>query len=91
MHKITAYHCDYCKRHTVSPYTMIAHEKVCMMNPETRSCGTCENRIYKPNEYGISIMKCILGLMVPDPKNKRNPWGMRTQCEGYVKKHENEM
>ena len=92
MYKVTCWHCDYCRRILKSGRDMKKHESKCMYNPETRSCGTCEN-LFRNSADGItaSIPQCKEGLMKTDPNSKMNPWGMRTQCEGYVKKSEGEL
>lgn len=43
MKQITAYRCDHCKRVTVTPRAMKAHEEQCLSNPAKRTCFTCEH------------------------------------------------
>lgn len=42
MKQIAAYHCDHCKRITVTPRAMKSHELQCIHNPEQRTCCTCK-------------------------------------------------
>ena len=69
---VTRYKCEYCQKKVyASKYRTLEHEKRCYYNPQTKSCGTCDNvdfdggyvmscsitrkRVFTP---GVTITKC---------------------------------
>lgn len=70
MNKIKAYQCDYCSYYKITKKLVANHEKICLSNPETRSCATF---LFMP-EY--KDYTCGCGV---DVKN-----GLKTQCDKYI-------
>lgn len=92
MYQIKAYHCDFCRKSLASKKRMALHEKKCMKNPETKSCATCFHLHEKivDGKSRITASYCELEKMIPEEdRTKRNPMGLRTQCEFWQKKFNN--
>lgn len=49
MKEIKAYHCDFCKKYSISKGVITKHEKKCFHNPVTKACATCE--YFNQEEY----------------------------------------
>lgn len=91
MFKVTAYHCDHCRKSMISKSSMEKHEAKCPYNPKTKACSTCEHfrRETGPGtETAVPI--CMIGKMKSDPENRRNPYGMRSGCEFHAPRHDEE-
>lgn len=91
MRKIRAYHCDFCKRITVSKIAMEKHENVCLHNPEMKSCATCDNLFYLQTPEKPQITCCRCDMLKPDAGNKKNPNGLQIHCKKWTAKHPGEM
>lgn len=50
------FHCDYCS-HTSTEKAMIAHEKICWLNPN-RYCDSCKNEGVYAGENGLPDEPC---------------------------------
>ena len=44
--QITRYQCDFCNKTYANKSPTISHEKICLRNPDNKSCSTCANAIY---------------------------------------------
>lgn len=94
MYQIKVYHCDFCRKSLASKKRMALHEKRCLKNPETKSCATClhlqEENVSSGDEPKTIDFYCELEKMIPEEeRTKRNPMGLRTQCEFWQKKFNN--
>jgi hypothetical protein len=95
MYQVKAYHCDFCRKILANAARMTVHEKICLKNPETRSCATCLHLQEKNVSSGDGEQKttdfyCELYKMIPEnERTKRNPLGLRTKCEFWQKKFNN--
>lgn len=81
MYTVKRFHCDYCNLTRANKTQMAQHEKICIRNPESKSCGTCENLTYA-TERGEhkTVPVCRLAKFDPGKITERNPCGMRTGC-----------
>lgn len=92
MHKVTAYHCDYCKKVLANRTGMRRHEAKCLYNPASMSCGTCANIEVNQAEIRPGVYRkhytCKLNRlsMTATP---RNPDGLRTGCIRHIAKTNN--
>jgi len=94
MHKITAYHCDHCRKVLVNRSGMKKHEAICPHNPVTRSCATCQHlqikmiaRFDKPMGL-IQVPRCAMGALKPQyPPPVKNPHGLTSNCPHHHKRN----
>lgn len=80
MYTVKRFHCGFCKKTLSKKSEMAAHEKICPLNPESRSCGTCSNFERIADENGREIPHCAIGKMTPNPDSHKNPYGMKSNC-----------
>jgi hypothetical protein len=57
---VTRYKCEYCQKKVyASKYRTLEHEKRCYYNPQTKSCGTCDN-VGFDGGYIMSCPSCLI-------------------------------
>ena len=68
------------------------HERICLRRSESRACYTCGNIewVTDRNAEHVAVPVCKLGLLKPDPENKRNPRGFVRNCEQWEAKYPGE-
>ncbi len=68
MEEIKAYHCDYCRKYSISKQYIKKHEANCFYNPETRSCASCnhlkEEKHSRPSNRYTLMPVCSAGICV---------------------------
>jgi hypothetical protein len=88
---ITKYRCDfkYGTKAIGDRRKMVAHEKKCLKNPETKSCMTCVNQTYErdsTNEGGTFHMRgCKLERMNDFIQEIHESLELRNTATGHVK------
>lgn len=96
MHKIQAWHCDYCRKVLVHKENMEKHEKNCLKNPANRTCVTCWNftrKNYISLADGVNYETTPAwreGYLSPDPNNPKNRYGLKKNCEYWKAKYPGE-
>lgn len=95
MYQIKAYHCDYCKKYGKYKGNIVAHEKKCFHNPDTRSCATCLflkqekcKRMFLSHEIDDLIPICTAGYNISVIEGESKKVNMRTECEMWINKNE---
>jgi len=82
MYEVKAYHCSYCKKYGLSKAWIKKHEQKCFLNPETRSCATCENYKIEPVDdpdeaFELEKPLCLQKIDLTGPNGK---WALNTNC-----------
>ena len=88
MHKVTVWHCDFCKKMFQGKGIMENHEKICFKNPATKSCATCAYLGKSPAPTRVpGVMRDAwtfsAGHITDADRTKKNPQGLKSGCEFY--------
>lgn len=93
MHKVIAYHCDYCKKVLANRTGMRRHEAKCLYNSTTKSCATCVNIEVGHAEVRPGVYRkhftCKLNRLDAYRATPKNPDGLRTDCNSHRAKTRN--
>ena len=85
MREIKAFHCDYCKKYGKYKGNIIAHERICFHNPDTKSCATCLflkqekcRRLFMDQEIDDIIPTCTAGNNISSIEGDSKKVNMKT-------------